>query len=527
MPYGPHVSTEGGREAQPDLSTARARFEAVHRAAELADAGEAAIEVAAAVVRSVDPAAQFDPHQARVAVEDAFAELDADAPEEQIRQAEIAAARAAMIAPVLAASTLISDGMRALRDPDNPTDVQERRQAIRQIARGMRAETRALDDPEARIAGLSWPLTDALKDCPDGCEEWVLAGAIRQGLNDDELRLLDRAADSSTNPEITDRWNIPPPPAREWIAPGWIPANRVTLLTGEGGRGKSRLAMMLAAAKAAGARHWFAYETGPELDPQSFPVLFASWEDEREEFQRRLYDWPVLTGKQAPPEIDRLLGVRLPFFDMAAVGPVWIAGSHEDEAGALTKAGELLRAEAEDRGARLLILDPLAAAYSGNENDRGQVRQFMANWGAWAALQACAVLIVAHPPKNTGAVYSGSTDWRNAARSVLVMDYQDGCTRLSCDKSSYAPEPDALALRDWKWWQASAWEGNAPEDMETLIRRALEDGPKNKTELQKAVKREADAVRKTVDRMLAAGDIEDAGNRKFRLSVYPSEPSDG
>ena len=42
-------------------------------------------------------------------------------------------------------------------------------------------------------------------------------------------------------PSVT--WeDVRDPPPRDWIIPGWLPAGQLTLLTGEGGKGKSRLA---------------------------------------------------------------------------------------------------------------------------------------------------------------------------------------------------------------------------------------------------------------------------------------------
>ena len=49
----------------------------------------------------------------------------------------------------------------------------------------------------------------------------------------------------------------------------------------------------------------------------------------------------------------------------------------------ITPAGRRLREYAEDSGAKMLVLDPLAAAFGSNENDRGLVRAFLANWDRW------------------------------------------------------------------------------------------------------------------------------------------------
>jgi Mrp family chromosome partitioning ATPase len=54
------------------------------------------------------------------------------------------------------------------------------------------------------------------------------------------------------NPADWEGVTVPP---REWIVPDYIPHKTVTLLSGDGGTGKSLLAMQLAAARAL-ARDW-------------------------------------------------------------------------------------------------------------------------------------------------------------------------------------------------------------------------------------------------------------------------------
>ena len=89
------------------------------------------------------------------------------------------------------------------------------------------------------------------------------------------------------------------------------------------------------------------------------------------------------------------------------------------------------RALCEDLGAALLVVDPLDAAYMANENDRAQVRAFMANWDKWASDTRCSVLFVAHPNKdafrdNQGeATFSGSTAWHGASRAIWILGYPE------------------------------------------------------------------------------------------------------
>ena len=141
-----------------------------------------------------------------------------------------------------------------------------------------------------------------------------------------------------------------------------------------------------------------------------------------------------------------------------------------------------------------MILDPLAAAFALNENDRAlfqTVRGFCSDWDGWARMAGCAVLLIAHPPKGTAkdgaARYSGSTDWRNAARAVWSLEKAgtpgtDGkpdattpAMRLTCDKASYARRPARLWLAGWPTWRAMQ-PGEAARDFASMTGRTFPNG---------------------------------------------------
>lgn len=70
---------------------------------------------------------------------------------------------------------------------------------------------------------------------------------------------------------------------REWLVEGLIPKKTVTLFSGDGGTGKSLLALQLAVA-VAGNAPWLNRGVG------SGPVIYMSAEDDDEELHRRLAD---------------------------------------------------------------------------------------------------------------------------------------------------------------------------------------------------------------------------------------------
>lgn len=292
-----------------------------------------------------------------------------------------------------------------------------------------------------------------------------------------------------------DAWWKTNPPAREWLVPGWLPRGRVALFSGKGGGGKSRLALQLAAALAANASMWIkpwrttsrATAPGVPLRADDEPgepvnVVLATWEDEADELARRLWNlgaagpWegPVgPDGSNPAPSAGHC--ARLHVADMAGAGPLWAPATggsrHTSTMGTLTGKGRWLRRFASEKGARLLVVDPLAAAFACNENDRGLVRAFMADWDRWGRDandgEGCAVLFVAHPPKNEGE-WSGSTDWHAASRAVWTLGHEDTGTGkpvknskgddtgktepaeapcLKCIKSSYGPLPKDVWLQ--------------------------------------------------------------------------------
>ena len=240
---------------------------------------------------------------------------------------------------------------------------------------------------------------------------------------------------------------------RKWVWKSWL-GYRLTLFTGHGGSGKSRLALQLAAAVASGTSDpWIppAHKRGgahtvkaTSLDTEGASVLVASWEDEADEVHRRLYDMAKTLPWAACDQIKN----RLYFADLAGSGPLWDA--RQVSGTGLTEVGKELRALAKRIEAQLLIIDPRAAAYAGDENHRAQVRAFISHWDRWARENECAVLLIDHLPKSamqtgftSGVAYAGSTDWHNAARSVWTLDEKQV---LHCDKSNYGATPDPVKL---------------------------------------------------------------------------------
>ena len=235
-------------------------------------------------------------------------------------------------------------------------------------------------------------------------------------------------------------------PDREWLIDHRLAVGELTLFAGHGSIGKSRLALQLAGSLAAEREVWLPRaktsiaEEAPRLNDGGV-CMFASWEDDRAETARRL--------KQAG--LSSAVGQRLIFSQEGATTPLWKEGG-EDGLGQPTGRMKRLLDDTYAVGAVLLVIDPAAAAYGSDENSRQLVRAFLGRLSRWAQSTKCAVLLISHPPKTAGAIYSGSTDWWNAPRSVWSLTWQEFADPdFEGKKKSDAPRLRATRLR----WEKS------------------------------------------------------------------------
>jgi len=246
-----------------------------------------------------------------------------------------------------------------------------------------------------------------------------------------------------------------PVPARKWMVDDLVPSGTVTLLGGDGGTGKSLLALQLAYAVALDTQ-WMG------RDVAAGGAMFISAEDDEAELHRRLADL-VRATDGALVDLDSLTLRSL-------------AG--EDALLATLEAGKL---EASDLYAEidglmtvkrpaLLVLDTLADLFPGNENDRAQTRQFVGLLRRLAIRHECAVLLLAHPSLsglNSGSGTSGSTGWNNSVRSRLYLErvVQDGyepnpnARKLSTKKANYGPTGAEISMT----WQDGVFAADAAE----------------------------------------------------------------
>jgi RecA-family ATPase len=205
-----------------------------------------------------------------------------------------------------------------------------------------------------------------------------------------------------------------PLPEAEWIADGWLPIGDVTLLYGDGGVGKTLLAQQLMACAAIGAP-WCS------LPVRKCKSIGLFCEDDDAELHRR------------QDAIQHHLGTD--FYDERMDAMAWWSRKGEDNLLAtfdqtgrmrITALYDAILDAARTMDARLIVLDTAADLFAGNENDRGQVRQFIGALARLAMMCRSAVILNCHPSRAGlaagGSMDSGSTGWSNTARSRLSLE---------------------------------------------------------------------------------------------------------
>jgi hypothetical protein len=271
----------------------------------------------------------------------------------------------------------------------------------------------------------------------------------------DDIRIIDPAD-----------WQDKAIPERNWYIEGMIPGRQVTLLSGDGGTGKSLLAYQVGIAGALGI------ET-VGLTPRPGRVIYLAAEDDEDELLRRGDDILRKCGHSFAD-----LKGQMRIIPMAGLNAemMYINPDRQpvfsDMATKIAKLVETFRPE-------LLILDTSADLFGGDENNRVHVRFFVTMLRKLAMDHNVAVLLLSHPSVSgmqSGSGTSGSTAWNNSVRSRLYLtaDKDDDDLRvLKGMKANYGRKGGELKLR----WHEGAFildDGKPAPAVGLLARRARE-----------------------------------------------------
>lgn len=244
-------------------------------------------------------------------------------------------------------------------------------------------------------------------------------------LPDIEIRVSRGSVNEDAKVELLRGTDITPE-AVQWLWPGWIAAGKVNILGGAPGTGKTTLAGAMTATVTTGGR----WPDGAR-SPVGSVVIWSGEDDPADTLVPRL--------SAAGADLRRVY---------------FISGIQEDgEHRAFDPAHdvELLRRKLEEVGdVRLLIVDPIVSAISGDSHKNAEVRRGLQPLADLAAAMRCALLGITHFTKGTAGRepverITGSLAFGALARIVIVAavrQEEDGsCTRMLLRaKSNIGPD---------------------------------------------------------------------------------------
>lgn len=275
--------------------------------------------------------------------------------------------------------------------------------------------------------------------------EWAAEDA-----RDERSRSRPNGADRESRPSMPSidkadvaRWQGRDPPDIVFTIADLVPQGMVTLLTSQGGAGKTLLLQMAGTIVAAGAMPFL----GKAAVAGRAAAVFA--EDPES----------VLHFRQ--PRINEFLDIdyhRIAgrYFLQSYFGqPAQLWRDRKATTFLASLEAELTRIEA----LRLITLDNAAVLFSGDENSRAEVTEFVSTLNGLADRLSIGIILSAHASKSQDGtalrVTSGSTAWVNACRSVLELKTGDGSgdgdqgPSLVVVKANHAPTGTTIQL-EWR-----------------------------------------------------------------------------
>jgi hypothetical protein len=224
---------------------------------------------------------------------------------------------------------------------------------------------------------------------------------------------------------------MPPPEPREYLVEGLVPKKHTTTIYGDGGSGKSILAMSLATAVAGGAERWIGRQV------QNCPVLYGDFELDSDEQRRRAY------------QVARGVYLDKPPHDLLYVS------------GLGRPSGEVLIGCLEEcvrEGVGLFILDSLGIALEGDAGDSRDVIRFHHEYLDSFRAEGITLLVIDHQGKAQGGErYQskrtfGSVYKENLARSVLQVEPGDAGSglltgKIRQTKHNFGPKAEPFGVR--------------------------------------------------------------------------------
>lgn len=276
-----------------------------------------------------------------------------------------------------------------------------------------------------------------------------------KGVGADDLESLDLVALSKFAPSPID-----------FVVERIAPRGELTMFTGAGAAGKSLVWQQLATACAGGVNCL-------GLTIASGVAIYLTCEDDKRELHWRQHhickalglDMASLHGKlhllSRRGELDNVLTAKA-----------------EKGKPTLSESYNRIARKIRNTGASLAILDHVAHMFDGNENDRGEVTQFINILNRLASETNAAIILIGHPNK-AGDDYSGSTGWPNCVRSHshIDVDPETGLRTIRLPKANYAKSGEVVSFR---WFDhAFVREDDLPPDYAKELTESIKASREN------------------------------------------------
>lgn len=248
---------------------------------------------------------------------------------------------------------------------------------------------------------------------------------------------------------------------REWLVGDLIPHGTVSLLSGDGGLGKSLLMQQLMTAAATG-RNWLGLKT------RKCKAFGLFCEDDNNELWRR----QIAICDSMSLSLEACFNMQ--WLSGDGIDPVLMEFGDSD-AGKTTPMFDALMAYLESWEVELVIIDTAADTFAGNEISRIQVRNFINRaLRVMAARLGATVILTSHPSRAgmlDGTGLSGSTAWNNSVRSRVYLTRPDGernsnVRLLQMKKSNYGSMEHEVRI---------IWQDGVFQPVETTIGQNAED----------------------------------------------------